>query len=108
MASRCAAGLGVGTLFQQVEWCRSAVFLSGLSVQHRPTDRKRRPAVDQASPAVPGRPKKNPYTIEVLRRAIEILSAFSHARPAMSLAEIVQAVSLPKTTVFRVLSSLTE
>src|SRR5215469_2432111 len=50
----------------------------------------------------------NPYTIEVLRRAIEILSVFSHARPAMSLAEIVQAVRLPKTTVFRVLASLVE
>jgi DNA-binding IclR family transcriptional regulator len=44
----------------------------------------------------------------VLRRAVEILSAFSHARPALSLAEIVQAVGLPKTTVFRVLSSLVE
>ena len=52
--------------------------------------------------------KPNPYAIEVLRRAIEVLSVFSHARPALSLAEIVQAVGLPKTTVFRVLSSLVE
>src|SRR5689334_12469823 len=52
--------------------------------------------------------KQSPYAIEVLRRAVEILSVFSHARPAMSLAEIVQAVGLPKTTVFRVLSSLVE
>lgn len=48
----------------------------------------------------------NPYAIEVLSRAIDIMSVFSHTRPAMSLAEIVQAVRLPKTTVFRVLSSL--
>jgi DNA-binding IclR family transcriptional regulator len=48
----------------------------------------------------------NPYSIEVLRRAIDILSVFSHSRPSMSLAEIVQVVQLPKTTVFRVLSSL--
>ena len=33
---------------------------------------------------------------------------FSHAKPSMSLAEIVAAVRLPKTTVFRVLSSLVE
>ena len=58
------------------------------------------PAAREANP--------NPYTIEVLRRAVEILSVFSHARPAMSLAEIVQAVRLPKTTVFRVLASLVE
>jgi DNA-binding IclR family transcriptional regulator len=46
------------------------------------------------------------YSIEVLTRAIDILCAFDHARPFMSLAEIVHAVRLPKTTVFRVLSSL--
>jgi DNA-binding IclR family transcriptional regulator len=55
-----------------------------------------------------GHRPQNPYSIEVLRRAIEILSVFNHARPAASLAEIVQAVGLPKTTVFRVLSSLVE
>src|SRR5215471_14206311 len=76
-------------------------------VRTRRTDRV--PVVPQSagSPAAGGR-KQNPYTIEVLRRAIEVLSVFSHARPAMSLAEIVQAVRLPKTTVFRVLSSLVE
>jgi DNA-binding IclR family transcriptional regulator len=50
--------------------------------------------------------KNSPYSIEVLNRAINILSVFSHSKTAMSLAEIVQAVQLPKTTVFRVLSSL--
>jgi DNA-binding IclR family transcriptional regulator len=48
----------------------------------------------------------NPYSIEVLNRAVDILSVFSHAKPSMALAEIVQVVRLPKTTVFRVLSSL--
>jgi DNA-binding IclR family transcriptional regulator len=50
----------------------------------------------------------NPYSITVLRRAFDILAVFSHARPSRSLAEIVAAVGLPKTTVFRVLSSLVE
>src|ERR1700730_8206271 len=49
---------------------------------------------------------KNPYSIEVLQRAIDILSVFNHSQTSMSLAEIVQAVRLPKTTVFRVLNSL--
>jgi DNA-binding IclR family transcriptional regulator len=65
-----------------------------------------RASVDKAVLTDRGRPKQNPYSIEVLRRAIDILSAFSHAQPTSSLAEIVQAVKLPKTTVFRVLSSL--
>ncbi len=48
------------------------------------------------------------YSIDVLNRAINILSVFSHARPLLSLAEVVQLVELPKTTVFRILSSLVE
>jgi DNA-binding IclR family transcriptional regulator len=51
---------------------------------------------------------KNAYSIEVLTRAINVLSAFGHARPQLSLSEIVAAVGLPKTTVFRLLSSLVE
>jgi IclR family acetate operon transcriptional repressor len=51
---------------------------------------------------------KNPYSIEVLQRAIDILSVFNHSRTSMSLADIVHEVRLPKTTVFRVLSSLAE
>src|SRR5262245_11222204 len=50
----------------------------------------------------------NIYSIEVLTRAINVLSAFGHARPDLSLSEIVAAVQLPKTTVFRLLSSLVE
>ena len=41
------------------------------------------------------------YSIEVLTRAINVLSAFGHAHPQLSLSEIVTAVRLPKTTVFR-------
>jgi DNA-binding IclR family transcriptional regulator len=48
------------------------------------------------------------YSIDVLNRAINILSVFSHARPLLSLGEVVQLVDLPKTTVFRILSSLVE
>jgi IclR family transcriptional regulator, KDG regulon repressor len=50
----------------------------------------------------------NPYSIAVLRRAFDILASFSHAKPSMGLAEIVDIVQLPKTTVFRVLSSLVQ
>src|SRR5476649_1719151 len=50
----------------------------------------------------------NPYSIEVLNRAIDVLSVFSHSQPSLSLAEIVQAVKIPKSTVFRLLSSLAE
>lgn len=54
------------------------------------------------------KPKNNPYTIGVLSRAFDILAIFSHAEPSLSLADVVTAVRLPKTTVFRVLSSLVE
>jgi IclR family acetate operon transcriptional repressor len=70
--------------------------------------RKQKP--HQLSATGPGSPttvrSSNPYSIEVLSRAIDILSMFRHERPSMSLAEIVHAVRLPKTTVFRILSSL--
>jgi IclR family acetate operon transcriptional repressor len=50
----------------------------------------------------------NAYSIEVLTRAINFLSVFGHARPQLNLSEIVATVRLPKTTVFRLLSSLVE
>lgn len=50
----------------------------------------------------------NAYSIDVLTRAINVLSVFGHARPQLGLSEIVAAVRLPKTTVFRLLSSLVE
>ena len=54
----------------------------------------------------PASKQDNPYSIEVLNRAIDVLSVFSHSRPSLSLVEIVQAVRLPKSSVFRLLSSL--
>jgi IclR family transcriptional regulator, KDG regulon repressor len=56
--------------------------------------------------STPNSKPANPYSIEVLNRAIDVLSAFSHARPSLSLAEIVHIVRLPKSSVFRLLSSL--
>jgi DNA-binding IclR family transcriptional regulator len=53
-------------------------------------------------------PKNNPYAIGVVGRAFDILAIFSHARPSLNLGEVVTAVGLPKTTVFRVLSGLVE
>jgi IclR family transcriptional regulator, KDG regulon repressor len=64
--------------------------------------RSRKAIGDQASH------KSNPYAIEVLHRAFDILAVFSHETPSLTLAEIVVAVQLPKTTAFRVLSSLVE
>ena len=64
------------------------------------------PAAMSAPVAARARTKLSPYSIEVLNRAIDVLSAFGHARPSLGLAEIVDAVQLPKTTVFRLLSSL--
>jgi DNA-binding IclR family transcriptional regulator len=55
-----------------------------------------------------GAQRNNRYAIGVLSRAFDILAIFSHAKPSLSLGEVVAAVRLPKTTVFRVLSSLVE
>jgi DNA-binding IclR family transcriptional regulator len=52
--------------------------------------------------------RNNPYAIGVLGRAFDILAIFSHAKPSLGLGEVVTKVRLPKTTVFRVLSSLVE
>ena len=52
------------------------------------------------------RASASPYSIEVLDRAIDILSIFTHTRPSLSLAEVVQLAGLPKTTVFRILANL--
>ena len=56
--------------------------------------------------STPGRKPPGKYSIEVLNWAVDILSIFSHVHPSLGLAEIVQVVGLPKTTVFRILSSL--
>jgi IclR family transcriptional regulator, KDG regulon repressor len=69
------------------------------------------PILGQRSRKVVGKEaveKNNPYAIGVLSRAFDILGIFSHSRPSLSLGEVVTAVGLPKTTVFRVLSSLVE
>lgn len=46
------------------------------------------------------------YAVDAVNRAIDILSAFSVARPRLTLNEIVVATGLPKTTTFRILSTL--
>jgi DNA-binding IclR family transcriptional regulator len=78
----------------------TSISLPGVPVPRRRTNRVQS-ATGHTGASGQGHQKYGPYTIAVLRRAIEILSVFSHARPAMSPAEIVQAVCLPKTTVFR-------
>src|SRR5690606_23020861 len=50
--------------------------------------------------------KGGAYAIAVLNRAVEIMNVFSPGRPSMSLKEITEATGLPKSTVFRILSTL--
>jgi DNA-binding IclR family transcriptional regulator len=51
---------------------------------------------------------KSPYAIEVLHKAFAIVSVFSHESPSLSLKQVVAQTGLPKTTVFRILSTLVE
>ena len=53
-------------------------------------------------------PDRSPYSIEVLNKAVDIIGVFSHAEPQLSLKQIVERSGLPKTTVFRILSTLVE
>ena len=48
----------------------------------------------------------NAYAVEAVNRAADILFVFSHAEPELGLAEVVARSGLPKTTTFRVLSTL--
>jgi DNA-binding IclR family transcriptional regulator len=50
----------------------------------------------------------NSYSIEVIGRAVQLLSAFTLDRPKLSLAQMVQMTGLSKTTTFRVMTSLVE
>jgi DNA-binding IclR family transcriptional regulator len=51
---------------------------------------------------------RSPYTIEVLRKALDIIGVFSHEFPSLSLKQIVARTGLPKTTTFRILSTLVD
>lgn len=52
------------------------------------------------------RPGATPYNVAVLSKAAGVLSVFTAARPSLSLQEIAAATHLPKTTAFRILSTL--
>jgi DNA-binding IclR family transcriptional regulator len=58
--------------------------------------------------ATPAPAKKAPYAIESLNRAIDILSAFDHTRPELSLNEIMEITGLAKTTAFRMMVTLVD
>jgi DNA-binding IclR family transcriptional regulator len=51
---------------------------------------------------------RSPYTVEVLTKAFDILGVFSHEQPTLSLHQIVGLTKLPKTTAFRILSTLVD
>src|SRR5262249_38678086 len=46
------------------------------------------------------------YSIGVIEKMAEVLAVFSHAQPSLGLKEISKATGMPKTTVFRILSTL--
>lgn len=48
----------------------------------------------------------SPYTISVIEKMAEVLGVFSHVQPSLGLKDIAKATGLPKTTVFRILSTL--
>jgi DNA-binding IclR family transcriptional regulator len=50
----------------------------------------------------------NAYSIGVLDKAMEVLALFTPARASMSLRQVVHETGFPKTTAFRILSSLVE
>lgn len=51
-------------------------------------------------------PKSRGYTVEAVKRAMDILTAFSHAEPELALSQIVARTGLAKTTAFRILATL--
>lgn len=57
------------------------------------------------APASKGR---SPYTVEVLNKAFDILGVFRPEAPLLTLKQIVALTGLPKTTNFRLLSTLVE
>jgi IclR family transcriptional regulator, KDG regulon repressor len=73
-----------------------------------PNSKSRRSRVAAISGGQPPTSEPKSYSIEVLKRAVNVLSVFSHSNPSLSLSEVIEAVNLPKTTVFRLLSSLVE
>lgn len=50
--------------------------------------------------------KASSYSIEAVERAVDVLMAFTHAEPELTLGEVVERTRLPKSTVFRLLSTL--
>ena len=50
--------------------------------------------------------QSNGYTISVIVKMTDVLSAFSHAQPSLTLKDMMKATKLPKTTAFRILSTL--
>ena len=56
--------------------------------------------------ATPAAATKSNYSIEVLDKAVDILGIFTQERPSLALKDVAELTGLPKTTVFRVLSTL--
>lgn len=50
--------------------------------------------------------ERSRYTIDALARGLEVLALFSAAQPSLTLGEIVAALGMNKSTVFRVVATL--
>ncbi len=62
--------------------------------------------LDLAEPASPARADDLPYSVSTLDRAIDVLEAFSHNSPELSLKQIAARTGLHKATAFRLLATL--
>ena len=67
---------------------------------------RRGPRRPFAGPDDQARRARRSRMIRVLQRALAVLECFSDEKPRMTLQEISQAISLPKTTTFRILATL--
>jgi len=62
--------------------------------------------LDLAEPASPPRADDLPYAVSTLDRAIDVLEAFSHKSPELSLKQIASRTGLHKATAFRLVTTL--
>ena len=62
--------------------------------------------LDLAEPASPSRADDLPYAVSTLDRAIDVLEAFSHKSPELSLKQIAARTGLHKATAFRLVTTL--
>jgi Ku protein len=91
-----------GIPFQKVDSIGPRRFAGNAPEMTQPED-----DMSTLAPTDTGKPR-SPYSIEVLHKAFDIIDVFGHEHPSLTLKHIVAPKGLPKTTVFRILSTLVE